>query len=76
MGKSARLEETPGKTSEASSLTTKLGMNYRELSAAIGIKVSTLQKMVSGKRIPFRKKGRLVLFIPSEIAAWLKHQEN
>lgn len=56
----------------SSPLFEKIGMTYLETSAATGISVSHLQKLVHWKKIPHVKVGRAVRFIPEDVRAWIK----
>ena len=47
-------------------------LNIKEAAAYIGLSVHTLYTMVSQRRIPFIKVGRLVKFDVGLLDAWIK----
>jgi excisionase family DNA binding protein len=47
-------------------------LTVKEVSAYTGLAPDTIYKMVSQRRIPFTKVGRLVKFEQSALDAWLK----
>ena len=53
-----------------------IGLDYRGAARALSMSVSTLQKLVHRKEIPHVKLGRLVRFIPEDLAAWLKENRR
>jgi len=53
--------------------TTRL-LDYEGITSIIPLKVPTLRKMVSQRRIPFVKLGSRVFFDVAEIEKWLESQ--
>jgi excisionase family DNA binding protein len=49
-------------------------LTVKEVSAYTGLAPDTIYKMVSQKRIPFTRVGRLVKFEQAALDAWLKQQ--
>ncbi|HZH32996.1 MAG TPA: helix-turn-helix domain-containing protein [Pyrinomonadaceae bacterium] len=47
-------------------------LNVEEVSTMLHLRPKTIYKMVSQRRIPFRKAGHNLLFDPKEIEAWTK----
>lgn len=47
-------------------------LTVQEVAAMLRLSPKTIYKMVSGRRIPFRKPGGHLLFEVSEIEAWTK----
>ncbi len=47
-------------------------LNIRELSKLLDISVNTIYAMVSQKRIPYVKVGRLTKFDVQQIKEWIK----
>jgi excisionase family DNA binding protein len=46
-------------------------VNIDELARHLEVSVRHIRRLVSGRRIPFHKWGRLLRFDVSEVAAWL-----
>jgi excisionase family DNA binding protein len=46
-------------------------LSIPEVAELIGIKSSTLYKLVSSRKIPFKKIGARVLFDPDEVRVWV-----
>jgi excisionase family DNA binding protein len=47
-------------------------LNVEEVATMLHLRPKTIYKMVSQRRIPFRKAGHHLLFDPKEIEAWTK----
>ena len=47
-------------------------LDIREVAAFTGLSASTLYTMVSQRRIPYVKVGRLTKFDPALLEAWIK----
>jgi excisionase family DNA binding protein len=47
-------------------------MDVREAAAFLRIEPTTLYGLVSQRRIPFRKAGRRLLFLESELLEWTR----
>lgn len=47
-------------------------LNVSEVAAMLRVKERTIYNMVSQRRIPYRKAGRLLLFDVREIEEWTK----
>jgi excisionase family DNA binding protein len=54
----------------------RIGLDYQEAARALCMSVSSLQKLVHRQEVPFVKIGRLVRFIPDDLAAWLKEKRR
>ncbi len=65
--------ESYGKSIDAKRLfdNKTLLLNYEDLAERLSVPVSTLQKWVMNKEIPFYKIGRSVRFEAEEVAKWL-----
>jgi excisionase family DNA binding protein len=46
-------------------------LDIRQASATLGLKPSTLYKMVCQRRLPFTKLGTRLLFSPERLAEWV-----
>ncbi len=47
-------------------------MDVREAAAFLRLEANTLYGLVSQRRIPFRKAGRRLLFLESELLEWTR----
>ena len=67
--------ETAGKSGDSALFENlRIGLDYQAASEALCMSVSTLQKLVHRKAIPYVKVGRMVRFIPEDLAAWLNEK--
>lgn len=66
--------DSVGNNGEALFDNQRIGLDYSTAAEALCMSVSTLQKLVHRKEIPFVKVGRLVRFIPEDLAAWLNER--
>jgi len=46
-------------------------LDIRQASATLGLKPSTLYKMVCQRRVPFTKLGTRLLFNPEKLSEWV-----
>jgi excisionase family DNA binding protein len=51
-------------------------LNIREVAEYTGLSVPTLYAMVSKRRIPYVKVGRLTKFSPDSLERWLKQHTH
>lgn len=51
-------------------------MNVKEAAALLRLEPKSLYSLVSQRRIPFRKEGRRLLFLESELIEWTRPAER
>jgi excisionase family DNA binding protein len=51
----------------------KAFMTVKEASGYLRLKPLALYRMVKAKKIPFRRAGRSIRFVPSELETWLRY---
>lgn len=68
-------ETLEGEKSSSSSLFENFIWRIKDVSKALDISVGHIYNLVSRGEIPFRKKGGLLFFIPSEIKNWIEEGE-
>lgn len=51
--------------------TTPAVLNFRAAAAFLGLSEKALRRQIDRRRIPFRRLGRKIIFIKSELEAWL-----
>ncbi len=49
----------------------KLLWRIGDVAKALGVSVGHIYNLVSRREIPYRKKGKLLFFIPTEIHDWI-----